>query len=75
MISLMYSKTSWIVHLHSSWDALCSQHFEYESNYGRVTFGIQKLVVEPEAEAISQGKNRVEDHSVIDDSMVFNTVR
>ena len=28
----------------SIWDALCSQHFEYGSNCGHVTFGIQKLV-------------------------------
>ena len=36
------------------WDALCSQHFEYGSNYGHVTFRIQKLTVEPEA--VSQMK-------------------
>ena len=35
-------------------DTLCSQHFEYVSNYGPVTFGIQKLLVEPEA--VSQVK-------------------
>ena len=29
----------------SSLDALCSQHFEYRSNYSCATFGIQKLVV------------------------------
>ena len=29
----------------SSLDALCSQHFEYRSNYSRATFDIQKRVV------------------------------
>ena len=42
--------------MHICWlrDALCSQHFEYGSNYGHVTFRTQKLIVEPEA--VSQMK-------------------
>ena len=30
--------------VYSYWDALCSQHFEYGSNYGHVTLGINSLL-------------------------------
>ena len=70
-------------------DALCSQHFQYESNYSHVTLGIQKLIVETETvshtcvkklkilwhSTWSRSDIRMEDHSIIDESMVDNTAR
>ena len=38
------------------WDALCSQHFEYGSNYGHVTFGIRVSKLLVETETVSQVK-------------------
>ena len=32
----------------------CSQHFKYRSNYGHVTFRIQKLIVEPMAFSVKK---------------------
>ena len=71
---------------HSLWDALCSQHFEYGSNYGHVTFSIQKHSVEPEA--VSQEKTLIIHGSLhgpgqiyrwninfMNESMVDNTAR
>ena len=65
-------------------DALCSQHFEYTSDYGHVTFGMQKLLLSrrqslmyavEEANDLrqsiwSKSDIRVEDLSIIDESVV-----